>query len=102
MHRRYVGCHFDLAGALSPSFTHAALVLVLPPQVEVHVIPVTLEGHTRMQNSEGGGRDDDHGTFEDHECNLVVCQAAIESLRELSNTEDGADEDCQGCDSEPC
>jgi hypothetical protein len=42
----------------------------------------------------------DHGTFQDHECDLLIGQRAVESAWELGAAENRTDEDCQSGHSE--
>lgn len=53
-----------------------------------------------MQNGQAGSGDGDHGALENHEGDLLVCQAAVESTGQLGNTEDGSDEDAERGDAE--
>lgn len=52
---------------------------------------------TWMSNGKEEGCDDDHGTFQDHERDLIVGQGSIKAITKLGDTETAADQNGQGC-----
>lgn len=55
-----------------------------------------------MHDRQSCDGNDDHWTFEDHECSLVVRNFAREATFELSNTVDATDVDRDRCESKTC
>lgn len=53
-----------------------------------------------MTDSQGHCCDDDHRTFQDHECSLVVGQLSSKSVLELCDTKDATDVDRDGRNSD--
>ena len=50
-----------------------------------------------MEYCERGNSDDDHGTFQSHESDLLVCEFAAEALTQFRDSEDRSDEDTKSC-----
>lgn len=50
------------------------------PKGEVGLVPVSLEGDARVRNRQDCHSKDDHGAFEDHEGNLIICELAAKAL----------------------
>lgn len=48
-----------------------------------------------MQEGQAKATDDDHSTFKDHECDLLVGKGAVKSTGQLDRTKDGSNEDAE-------
>ena len=59
-----------------------------------------MENEPGMCNGECNSSDRNHGSFKDHVCDFVVGEMAVKSLGKFSDSEDGADVDCEGCGDE--
>lgn len=69
-------------------------------ELKVPLVPLSAEGYTRVEHGQTNAGDDDHGTLEDHECDFLVCERAVETLVEFCRAEYGSHEDGNGGDSE--
>lgn len=55
------------------------------PEGEVGFGPVSVIDEARMAEGEKTNSDEDHGSFKDHESDLVVCEIPVKTLVELGN-----------------
>lgn len=69
-------------------------------ELEVPLVPLSAEADTWVEQGQADAGDDDHGALEDHECDFLVCERAVETLVEFCRAEDGAHEDGDGGDGE--
>lgn len=65
-------------------------------ELEVRLVPLSGKGDSRVERCQAKAGDDNHGALEDHECDFLVCECAVESLVEFCGTEDGTHEDGDG------
>jgi hypothetical protein len=86
---------FTLFARSNPDYVVLSSSLTL--ERPVGSIPFTSKTETRMQNCECEDSGDDHGTLEDHERRLVVCQFPGKPVAELDNTVNGPDENQNCC-----
>lgn len=50
-------------------------------------MPDALKTNARVENGQGGEGENNHGAFEDHECDFLVGQLAVKALLEFCHTE---------------
>ena len=86
----------DIAGVLF----HLDALTFLVAEGEVAQGPVLAKNNTRMGNSHGNTGDGDHGTFENHECHLIIGELAVKSTSQFGTTEDGTGVDSDESDDE--
>jgi len=72
----------------------------LSDEQEIVVAPGTLETDAGMQDSQAERSSGNHGSFKNHERDLVVGQRPLEAAREFGDTVAGADEDRQSSEAE--
>ena len=55
-----------------------------------------------MHNCKTETSNANHGTFQDHEADLIVCQGPMKTSRELGYPKYGLNKYSDGCNTEPC
>lgn len=96
-------CRLPSRGTRQLPRRHSRLLqtlLLQGAELEVRLVPLSAEGDARVESCQAKACDDDHGALEDHECDFLVCECAVESLVEFCGTEDGTHEDGDGGDGE--
>lgn len=79
---------------------HLDATLLKGAELKVPLVPLAAEADAGMEHGKRDAGDDDHGALEDHECDFVVCELAVEALGQLGSAEDGTHEDGDGSDGE--